>query len=167
MDSSIMASLSACELVIHLQADQGRSCLNCCYCSMAVRHILAHFLFLLAVPVIVLLHALPIKHVNGELLNKSHRPTCACTIKWVAWQWMRALVSTFIMFFNCLLGIMKMSLSVLCHAAKSNWTGNSQTVSFISNCHNQNVFWIVTHTLMSGDPCLRFQISGREGFSEN
>lgn len=97
MNCSDTASLSACGLLIHfkppptfteagvhLVADQGRSCVLCCYCSMAGRHILAYFLFLLVARVIALLHALPIKHVNGALLNKSHRPTRACTIKWVS-----------------------------------------------------------------------------------
>lgn len=84
-------SLSACGLLIqfkppptftqarvHLQAHQGRSCVHCSCCGVSGRHVLAYFLFLLAAP---LRHALPIKHVN-VFLNKGHRPTCACSIKW-------------------------------------------------------------------------------------
>lgn len=74
---------------VHLQADQGRSCVHCSYCSMSGRHVLAYFLFLLAA---LLWHALPIKHVNvfwtkatGQLvhvpLNESHALTL-CRTRW-------------------------------------------------------------------------------------
>lgn len=132
---SDMDFLSACGLLIHfkppptfpeagvhLQADQGRSCVHCCYSSITGRHILAYFLFFLANSVIALVHVLPIKHVNGALLNKSHRPTCACTIKWVSCLvvcWMRSPYrSTHVyhvfFFFYCRLEIMKIFLLLLC-----------------------------------------------------